>query len=518
MFSFFKKKPTPVEPPPAPSADPVAPVPAPEETGRRGWLDRLRGLADDEPAGDVPRSPDPASIERDAPAAVPPVPVDEKLWPTSSKPSDPADPDGPERRSWLDRFRGFVNDDPPPETPEPPVAPQAGEPADVLRPTLPPNPPARFDAATPEPIEDVEPAAPDAATEPERRGWLDRLRRLAGPDDDEPATAPAGAPSTTADFDPETAAAAPEARRDWLVKLRGGLRRTGSSLAQVFTGARIDEALYEELEDALLMADTGVRATEWLLDDLRRRVKYSGASDPAAVKGLLADAITGLLGPLEKGLVVGEHVPTVMMVVGVNGAGKTTTIGKLTRHLAAADRKVLLAAADTFRAAAREQLAVWADRNRVEIVSQEGGDPASVTFDAVVAGKARGCDVVIADTAGRLTTQLHLMEELKKIRRVIAKAQAGAPHEVLLVVDGNTGQNALSQVQLFDAALDLTGLIITKLDGTAKGGVLAAIALWSRDRQDRGGSLLPVYFVGVGEKLEDLQTFDAREFAEALLS
>jgi fused signal recognition particle receptor len=204
----------------------------------------------------------------------------------------------------------------------------------------------------------------------------------------------------------------------------------------------------------------------------------------------------------------------VMMVVGVNGAGKTTTIGKLTNHLAHAGQSVLLAAADTFRAAAREQLAVWAQRNAVEIVSQEGGDPAAVTFDAVCAARARGRDVVITDTAGRLTTQLHLMEELKKIRRVITKAQADAPHEVLLVVDGNTGQNALAQVQAFDEALQLTGLIITKLDGTAKGGVLAAIALWSSERR---GKPLPVYFVGVGEKLEDLQTFSAREFAQALV-
>ena len=232
----------------------------------------------------------------------------------------------------------------------------------------------------------------------------------------------------------------------------------------------------------------------------------------------MTDALTDLLKPLEKTLTVGEHVPTVVMIVGVNGAGKTTSIGKLTRHLADANQKVLLAAADTFRAAAREQLAVWAGRNQVEIVSQEGGDPAAVAFDAIIAGKARGCDVVIADTAGRLTTQTHLMDELKKIRRVIAKAQVGAPHEVLLVVDGNTGQNALTQVQVFDAALQLTGLIITKLDGTAKGGVLAAVALWSRERMLQGARPVPVYFIGVGEKLEDLQTFNACEFAQALLS
>jgi fused signal recognition particle receptor len=234
---------------------------------------------------------------------------------------------------------------------------------------------------------------------------------------------------------------------------------------------------------------------------------------PAAVKALLVDAVADAAAATAEGLQIGAHEPTVIMVTGVNGAGKTTTIGKLTRHLAEADHKVLLAAADTFRAAAREQLAVWADRNRVEIVSQQGGDPAAVSFDAVTAGRARGCDVVIADTAGRLPTQLHLMEELKKIQRTIGKAMPGAPHEVLLVVDGNTGQNALAQVKAFDAALGLTGLVVTKLDGTAKGGVLAAIARWCGE----SGRAVPVYFIGIGESLEDLQTFDAREFARALL-
>jgi fused signal recognition particle receptor len=331
--------------------------------------------------------------------------------------------------------------------------------------------------------------------------------------------APSATVSTTgaaAEVVPATAQT-PSARETWLGRLSQGLRKTGSSLTQVFTGTRIDESLYEELESALLMADAGVAATQFLLDDLKRRVKEARAADPKAVKTLLADAIAALLGPLQKPLVIGapgRDGPTVIMVAGVNGAGKTTSIGKLTRHLAQADAKVLLAAADTFRAAAREQLAVWADRNRVEIVAQSGGDPAAVSFDAVSAGRARGCDVVIADTAGRLPTQAHLMEELKKIRRTIAKAQAGAPHEVLLVVDGNTGQNALAQVQAFDEAVGLTGLVVTKLDGTAKGGVLAAIARWGAARKS---GPVPVYFIGVGEKLEDLQTFDAREFARALL-
>jgi len=326
---------------------------------------------------------------------------------------------------------------------------------------------------------------------------------LAAPIADASASVPAApAPESATTNEPQAT------RTGWFDRLRQGLRKTGGSIAQVFTGTRIDDDLYEELEAALLMADTGVKATEHLLQDLKRRVKDAKATEPAQVKALLIDAVTDLLAPLEKPLVVGLHEPTVMMVVGVNGAGKTTSIGKLTRHLADAQRTVLLAAADTFRAAAREQLAVWADRNQVEIVSQEGADPAAVSFDAVTAGKARGRDVVIADTAGRLPTQLHLMEELKKIRRVIAKAEPTAPHEVLLVVDGNTGQNALAQVKSFDDALQLTGLIVTKLDGTAKGGVLAAIA---RERP------VPVYFIGVGEKLDDLQTFDAREFARALL-
>ena len=311
-------------------------------------------------------------------------------------------------------------------------------------------------------------------------------------------------------------------RTDWMAKLRSGLKKTGSTIALAFTGAQVGDELYEDLETALLQADAGIEATEYLLDDLRWRVKRAEATKVSEVKELLAEAVAALLAPLERPLRVGEFTPTVMMVVGVNGAGKTTTIGKLTRHLVNAHQKVMLAAADTFRAAAREQLAVWAERadlpgsaagGRVDIVSQEGGDPAGVTFDAVVAAKSRGCDVVIADTAGRLTTQAHLMEELKKIRRVIGKAQEGAPHEVLLVLDGNTGQNALAQVQVFDTALQLTGLVITKLDGTAKGGVLAAIALWVKER----GSPLAVYFVGVGEKLEDLQTFRAREFADALV-
>ena len=315
---------------------------------------------------------------------------------------------------------------------------------------------------------------------------------------------------------------APE-RASWLNRLSAGLRKTGSNISQVFTGARIDDALYEELESALLMADAGTKATAWLLEDLKRRVKDAKATEPAVVKTLLAQALADLLRPLEGELRVGQAAsggPTVIMVAGVNGAGKTTSIGKLTAHLADSGASVLLAAADTFRAAAREQLAVWADRNTVEIISQAGGDPAAVAFDAVSAARARNKDVVLVDTAGRLPTQLHLMDELKKIKRVIAKADPSSPHEILLVIDGNTGQNALAQVKAFDEALELTGLVITKLDGTARGGVLAAIAIWAaeRTRSMPGRRPLAVYFVGVGEKLDDLERFSAQEFAQALLN
>jgi len=299
-----------------------------------------------------------------------------------------------------------------------------------------------------------------------------------------------------------------EKKKSWMARLKAGLSKTSSNLSLLFVGARIDEDLYEELESALLMSDAGMDATQYLLDNLRRKVKEEKLLDAAAVKAALKELLVDMLRPLEKPLELGRHEPQVMMIAGVNGAGKTTTIGKLAKHMQRFDQSVLLAAGDTFRAAAREQLMVWGQRNNVTVISQQSGDPAAVAFDAVQSGRARGVDVVMVDTAGRLPTQLHLMEELKKIKRVIGKGMEAAPHETLLVIDGNTGQNALAQVKAFDDALQLTGLVITKLDGTAKGGILAAIA---RTRP------VPVYFIGVGEKLEDLQPFSADEFAEALL-
>lgn len=299
-----------------------------------------------------------------------------------------------------------------------------------------------------------------------------------------------------------------------LARLRAGLAKTrtqiGGQLSGIFRRARIDEDLLEELESSLLMADVGVEATEWLMLSLRERIRRDRLERPESLRTALIELLTELLQPMERPLDLADRKPFIIMVAGVNGSGKTTSIGKLACHLRAHGLSVLLAAGDTFRAAAREQLKVWGERNGIDVVAQEGGDAAAVVFDAVQAAKARGIDVLIADTAGRLPTQLHLMEEIAKIKRVIAKAEPSGPHEVLLVLDANIGQNTLAQLQAFDAALGVTGLIVTKLDGTAKGGVIAAIA------RSRRGQPPALRFIGVGEALDDLQPFSARAFAEAL--
>ena len=301
-----------------------------------------------------------------------------------------------------------------------------------------------------------------------------------------------------------------EDSRPWAERLAAGLARSREKLAEalggVFARRRLDAETLDELETALITADVGIAATQHLLDDLSARWKAAGAEgDP---KSLLKAALVDLLRPLERPLVVGSARPFVIMLAGVNGAGKTTSIGKLARHFQLQGLTVLLAAGDTFRAAAREQLAVWGERNGVTVISQAGGDPGAVMFDAIAAARARGVDVVLADTAGRLPTQLQLMEEIRKVQRVIRKADPTAPHETLLVLDANTGQNAVAQVKAFDDALGLTGLVMTKLDGTAKGGVVAAIA---KERP------VPLRFIGVGEGLDDLKPFVAAEFVEALV-
>jgi len=309
------------------------------------------------------------------------------------------------------------------------------------------------------------------------------------------------------------AAPQPEApvKRSWTERLKAGLARTrqqlGGGLANLFGLRKIDEDLLEELESTLLMADCGVDATQHLIDDLRLRWKRDRLETADQLQKALADGLHQIIAPLEQPLEVAGHQPFIIMIAGVNGSGKTTSIGKLAKYFQAQGKSVLLAAGDTFRAAAREQLMTWGERNNVTVVAQDGGDAAAVIFDAISAARARKIDVVLADTAGRLPTQLHLMEEIAKVRRVITKADASGPHEVLLVLDANIGQNALTQVKAFDKAIGVTGLVVTKLDGTAKGGVLAAIA-----RQ----CPKPLRFIGVGEGIDDLQPFKAREFVDAL--
>ena len=393
----------------------------------------------------------------------------------------------------------------PPQAPAEPVVEAPAPDAVVSAPAM--------EALTPEavsPTPEAAPPAPEVAVSAQEAA-------LSMPVASEDAGAPAAGEATTygeSEIVPPTQAM-PEAvrptRAGWFARLRGGLARTRSQLGSIFSRNRIDETLYEELETALLASDTGYGTTTWLLDELRERAQRDRINDAATLKTALIDILTELLAPLEKPIDVDRADPLVMMITGVNGAGKTTSIGKLARHLHQIDQSVLLAAGDTFRAAAREQLARWGERNQVHVIANEGGDPAAVAFDAIKAGQARKVDVVMVDTAGRLPTQRHLMDELKKIRRVIGKAMDNAPHEVLLVLDGNTGQNMLAQVQAFDEAVQLTGLVVTKLDGTAKGGAIAALAHTRRDNP------LPVYFIGVGEGVEDLQAFSAREFATALL-
>jgi fused signal recognition particle receptor len=334
-----------------------------------------------------------------------------------------------------------------------------------------------------------------------------------------PAPAPlATQAGTPPPVDPAGAAPA-EPRPGWAQRLKQGLAKTrdrlGGQLSSLFgVGRKIDAALFEELETILITADVGVDATQSLLDALQKTVRREGLTEASELQVALKQALVDLLTPLQAPLDVTAHKPFILMGAGVNGAGKTTTIGKLAKLYQAQGLSVLLAAGDTFRAAAREQLQVWGERNNVTVVSQDKGDSAAVIFDAIQAARARGIDVVLADTAGRLPTQLHLMEEIRKVKRVIEKTAPGAPHEVLLVLDANTGQNAVTQVKAFDDALGVTGLVLTKLDGTAKGGAIAAIA---RARSSPARPI-PVRYIGVGETVDDLRPFDAREFVEAVFS
>ncbi len=293
-------------------------------------------------------------------------------------------------------------------------------------------------------------------------------------------------------------------------KLNQGPAWLTTDIAELLPGRKIDAEILDELETRLITADVGVEASARILDELRRRVARKELNDVDALLNALQESMSQILKPVEQALVIDPKAkPFVILVVGINGAGKTTTIGKLSARLLAEGRSVMLAAGDTFRAAAREQLQVWAERNNVPLVAQQSSaEPAAVIFDALKAARARDIDVLIADTAGRLHTQTHLMDELKKVKRVLARLDATAPHEVLLVLDGTIGQNAVAQAEEFNKGLGVTGLVITKLDGTAKGGVVLAIAQRLK---------IPIRFIGVGEQSEDFGVFNASEFVSALL-
>jgi len=305
-----------------------------------------------------------------------------------------------------------------------------------------------------------------------------------------------------------------EPKSGFFARLKSGLAKTRSNFAGGFDNivhgkAKVGPELLEELEETLLLADVGMQTTSFILDDLKREVSQNRIRENKEVLGQLKQRMIHVLSQNQKPLAFSEHQPFVILVVGVNGSGKTTTIGKLARHWKQEGKKVLLAAGDTFRAAAIDQLQVWADRSGISCISQKiGADPSAVAYDAVQAGLARGMDIVLIDTAGRLQTNTNLMEELKKIKRVIGKVLPGAPHETLLVLDATIGQNSISQARLFNEALEVDGLVMTKLDGTAKGGVLFNIT---------DDLKLPIRFVGVGEKPEDLQEFNPQTFVEALI-
>jgi fused signal recognition particle receptor len=455
-----------------------------------------------------PDTETPASVPGPSDAHAPPETAEAAASSAPAERSDSAQPS-----SWFTRLReGFTK-------PAPSDAPQPEPPPEHLPPAV--HAEGRHSAEAPA-------QAPPPSAEP--AGWLARLKDgFTRPEEPEvrdvepPAAPPAEGFTTAADDDAQfvpEALGPPAEPTGWFTRLKDGLTKTrrqlGGRLVSVFgAGRKLDEAFYEELETVLLTSDVGVQATEFLIEALRARARSEGYTEADQLREALGELVLEMLKPISRPLDVSLHRPFVIMLAGVNGSGKTTSIGKLARYYQQQGRTVLLAAGDTFRAAAREQLVAWGERNRVSVVTQQSGDAAAVIFDAVNAAIARGIDVVLADTAGRLPTQLHLMEEIRKVKRVINKALPGAPHEVLLVLDANTGQNALAQVKAFDDALGVTGLIMTKLDGTAKGGVIAAIA-HTRARA-QAGKPIPLRFIGVGEGIDDLRPFDAEDFTDALL-
>ena len=486
LFSWFRKKPQqPVaEQPQAPepqAAEPVAPQPAVE----RPEAAPVEPVVAAAPAAvaEAPRAAEPAlaSEPATAPVATPvfepaPAPVVTQAPEPTPAPVGAGVPANAE-----------------------PAAPQVETPAPVAAPVIHAVEPPVSNLVLPvaeEPVAlvpDLEPKAPPAIPE----------RPVAAPVEPEPA--PVAAPAVVE-----------QAKPGFFARLKQGLSKTsasiGEGMASLFLGKKvIDDDLLDEIETRLLTADVGVEATSAIVQNLTQKVARKQLADADALYKSLQEELAALLRPVEQPLKVqAQNKPYVILVVGVNGAGKTTTIGKLAKKLQMEGKKVMLAAGDTFRAAAVEQLQVWGERNQIPVIAQHtGADSASVIFDAVQAAKARGADVLIADTAGRLHTKDNLMEELKKVRRVIGKLDADAPHEVLLVLDAGTGQNAISQAKYFNQSVELTGLALTKLDGTAKGGVIFALAKQFN---------IPIRFIGVGEGIDDLRTFEAEPFVKALFA
>ncbi|MCO7622933.1 signal recognition particle-docking protein FtsY [Pseudomonas guariconensis] len=490
--------------------DKKAPAEAGEKKGLFSWFRKKP----QQPVAEQPQTPEPQTVEPVAPQApveqpevVPAEPVAPVIAAPTPEPvaSEPLQAPQPEPIASMplqapapEPASTPVQAVPPVVAPAAPVStlvlPVAEEPVALVPDLEPKAPPVIPERPVVEVAPVATPEAPKAPVEP-------------APTPRDPAPEPAEAPAP---------AVAEPAKPGFFARLKQGLSKTsasiGEGMASLFLGKKaIDDDLLDEIETRLLTADVGVEATSVIVQNLTQKVARKQLADADALYKSLQEELAALLRPVEQPLKVQvQNKPYVILVVGVNGAGKTTTIGKLAKKLQLEGKKVMLAAGDTFRAAAVEQLQVWGERNQIPVIAQHtGADSASVIFDAVQAAKARGVDVLIADTAGRLHTKDNLMEELKKVRRVIGKLDAEAPHEVLLVLDAGTGQNAISQAKYFNQSVELTGLALTKLDGTAKGGVIFALAKQFN---------LPIRFIGVGEGIDDLRTFEAEPFVKALFA
>ncbi|MBC3474543.1 signal recognition particle-docking protein FtsY [Pseudomonas taiwanensis] len=507
--------------------DKKAPAEAGEKKGLFSWFRKKP----QQPVAEQPQTPEPQAQEPQAAEPVAPQPAVEQPPVAPVAPVAPVEPVLPVvEASVPEPVASQPLQAPQPEpvasqplqaaTPEPVASmPLQAAPVETAQPDEPAAPVSNLVLPVAEEpvalVPDLEPKAPPAIPVRPAAQTLAPAAPVAAP---VPASAPApvATPAPTPVEPEPTPVVVEQSKPGFFARLKQGLSKTsasiGEGMASLFLGKKaIDDDLLDEIETRLLTADVGVEATSTIVQNLTQKVARKQLADADALYKSLQEELAALLRPVEQPLKVqAQSKPYVILVVGVNGAGKTTTIGKLAKKLQLEGKKVMLAAGDTFRAAAVEQLQVWGERNQIPVIAQHtGADSASVIFDAVQAAKARGVDVLIADTAGRLHTKDNLMEELKKVRRVIGKLDAEAPHEVLLVLDAGTGQNAISQAKYFNQSVELTGLALTKLDGTAKGGVIFALAKQFN---------IPIRFIGVGEGIDDLRTFEAEPFVKALFA